>query len=115
MYNRCKSFEKEMKAMSTARISVNVNKDVKQAAQKVLGEIGMDLTTAIDLLLRTIVREERIPFNLQTERAYRNDAYMQYVRFELEKSKLEAADPNTKWVSHDEMIDKLRAQREARG
>ena len=101
--------------MSTARISVNVDRNVKQDAQKILGEIGMDLTTAIDLLLRTIVREERIPFNLQTEKAYRNDAYREYVKFELEKSKLEAADPNTKWVSHDEVIGKLRAQREARG
>lgn len=100
--------------MSTARISVNVDKDVKQDAQKILGEIGMDLTTAIDLLLRTIVREERIPFNLQTEKAYRNDAYREYVKLELEKSKLEAADPNTKWLSHDEVIGKLRAQREAR-
>ena len=99
---------------STARISVNVDKEVKQSAQKVLGEIGMDLTTAIDLMLRTIVREERIPFNLQTEKAYRNDAYKQYVKYELEKSKLEAADPNTKWVSHDDMMGKLKAQRGAR-
>ena len=99
---------------STARISVNVDKEVKQDAQKVLGEIGMDLTTAIDLLLRTIVREERIPFNLQTEKSYRDDAYRQYVKYELEKSKLEAADPNTKWASHDEMVSKLKAQRGAR-
>ena len=101
--------------MSTARISVNVDQEVKQDAQRILGEIGMDLTTAIDLLLRTIVREERIPFNLQTEKAYRNDAYRDYVKLELEKSKLEAADPNIKLVNHNEMIDRLRAQREARG
>ena len=63
---------------SNARISVNVDKEVKQNAQKILGEIGMDLTTAIDLMLRTIVREERIPFNLQTEKSYRNDAYKQF-------------------------------------
>jgi len=100
--------------MSTARISVNVDKDVKQDAQRILSEIGMDLTTAIDLLLRTIVREEKIPFNLQTEKAYRNEAYRQYVKFELEKSKIEAADPNTNWASHNEVIDKLKAQRKAR-
>ena len=101
--------------MPMARISVNVDKEVKQEAQKVLKEIGLDLTTAVDLLLRTIVREERIPFDLQTEKAYRDDAYRQYVKFELEKSKLEAADPNTKWMSHDEVVGRLKAQREARG
>ena len=100
--------------MSTARISVNVDSEIKQSAQKILGEIGMDLTTAIDLLLRTIVREERIPFNLQTERAYLENAHREYIKLELEKAKLEAADPNTKWLTHDEVIGNLKAQREAR-
>jgi len=100
--------------MSTARISVNIDGEIKQNAQKILGEIGMDLTTAIDLLLRTIVREERIPFNLQTERAYHDNVYRQYIKAELDKSKSEAADPNTKWISHDEVMDRLKAQRGAR-
>ena len=100
--------------MPNARISVNVDSEVKQDAQKVLGEIGMDLTTAIDLLLRTIVREERIPFNLQTERAYREAAHREYIKLELEKAKLEAADPDTKWRTHDEVMTSLKAQREAR-
>jgi len=90
--------------MQTARISVNVDGEIKQNAQRILSEIGMDLTTAIDLLLRTIVREERIPFDLRTERAYREDAYKEYIRMELEKSKLEAADLDTKWMSHDDVI-----------
>jgi len=100
--------------MSTARISVNVDGEVKRNAQRILGEIGMDLTTAVDLLLRTIVREERIPFNLQTERAYRETAYQEYIRVELERSKLEAADPNTAWRTHDEVMTSLKTQREAR-
>ena len=97
--------------MSTARISVNVDSEIKQDAQKILGEIGMDLTTAIDLLLRTIVREERIPFSLQTERAYREAAHREYIRIELDKAKLEAADPNTKWLAHDEVMANFKAQR----
>jgi DNA-damage-inducible protein J len=105
---------KELIIMSTARISVNVDSEVKQDAQKILGEIGMDLTTAIDLLLRTIIREERIPFNLQTERAYREAAHREYIRIELEKAKLEASNPNTKGLEHDEIMSNLKAQREAR-
>ena len=100
--------------MSNARISVNVDSEVKQNAQRILGEIGMDLTTAIDLLLRTIVREERIPFNLQTERAYREAVHSEYVKAELEKAKLEAINPNTEWLTHDEVMNNLKAQREAR-
>ena len=100
--------------MSTTRISINIDEEVKQGAQRVLNEIGMDLTTVIDLLLRTIVREERIPFDLRTEKAYREEIYKQYIRVELEKSKIEAANPNTKWLSHDDVMAKLRKQRKAR-
>jgi len=32
----------------------------------------------------------------------------------LEKSLIEAADPNTKWLSHDEVVANLKKQREAR-
>ena len=98
-----------------ARISVNVDKEIKQNAQRILSEIGLDLTTVIDLLLRTIVREERIPFALRTEKVYREDAYRQYILAELEKSKLEAFDLDAKWLSHGDLINKLGAQREARG
>jgi addiction module RelB/DinJ family antitoxin len=37
--------------MPTARISVNVDEKVKQNAQRILSDKGMDLTTAIDLFL----------------------------------------------------------------
>ena len=99
---------------TTARISVNVDGEIKQNAQRILSEIGMDLTTAIDLMLRTIVREERIPFELQTEKAYREYGYRQYVRKELEISKLKANDADTILHSHDDVMRKLAEQREAR-
>ena len=98
--------------MATARISVNIDGEVKQNAQKILGEIGMDLTTAIDLLLRTIVREERIPFILQTERSFRESAHTEYIKAELEKAKLEAADPNTKWLTHEEVMLNIAKQKQ---
>ena len=100
--------------MATARISINIDSEVKQNAQRILGEIGMDLTTAIDLLLRTIVREERIPFDLRTKNSYHNDTHRQYIKEELAKSMIEANDPNTKWLSHDNVMAKLEQQRKAR-
>ena len=99
---------------TTARISVNVDSDVKKKAQVILSEIGMDLTTAIDLLLRTIVREERIPFELRTLSSYQKELHKQFIQPELEKAKAEAADPKTRKLCHNELSEKLRQQREAR-
>ena len=100
--------------LSTARISVNVDGQIKKDAQRILSEIGMDMTTAIDLLLRTIVREERIPFELRTKKSRQEEIYRQYVRAKLDESKIEAADSNTKWQSHDDVMAKLDRQRAAR-
>jgi DNA-damage-inducible protein J len=97
--------------LSTTRISVNIDGEIKQKAQSILGEIGMDMTTAIDLLLRTIVREERIPFDLRTQKNYREELYRQFIREELDKSKAEAADPNTKWMAHEDVMAELDRRR----
>lgn len=101
--------------MSSTRISVNIDEDVKQNAQQVLREIGMDMTTAIDSFLRTVAREERIPFDLRTERAYREAvAHNEYFKAELEKAKLEAANPNTVWLSHEEVMERIKERQKSR-
>jgi DNA-damage-inducible protein J len=100
--------------MSTTRISVNIDEKVKQDALRVFGEIGMDMTTAIDSFLRTVAREERIPFDLCTAKAYREAARREYISVELDKSITEASDPNTKRVSHEELMGHLKRRREAR-
>jgi DNA-damage-inducible protein J len=100
--------------IASTRISVNIDEDVKQNAQKLFGEMGLDMTTAIDLFLRTVLIEKRLPFEVRTEQAYREAVHRAYISTELDKSRLEAADPNTKWLSQDEMKARLAKRREAR-
>ena len=100
--------------MPSARISINVDAEVKKNAQRILGEIGLDLTTAVDLLLRTIIREERIPFDLETEKAYREENYRNYVNNALELSMLEAMDPETKMMSYEEIKEIINEKRKSR-
>ncbi len=99
--------------MGNARISVNINEDVKKDAQKIFKEIGMDMSTAIDTFLRAVVREERIPFDLQTKKSYQQ-AYRQYVLNELAASKREAADPDLVLIDHDAFVNRWDKKREAR-
>ena len=101
--------------IATARVSVNIDEDVKQRAQKLYGEMGLDLTTAIDLFFRMSLIEKRLPFEVRTEEAYRDEAaHAEYVRVALEESKLEAANPNTRRYTHEEVRASLKEQREAR-
>lgn len=47
-----------------AQINVRVNDDVKKEAEAVLDEIGMSVTTAVTIFLKTVARERRIPFEV---------------------------------------------------
>ncbi|MCL2274209.1 MAG: type II toxin-antitoxin system RelB/DinJ family antitoxin [Defluviitaleaceae bacterium] len=99
---------------STARIYVNVDERLKQNTQRVFNEMGMDMTTAITLFLKTVEREECIPFNIRTGRAYYNDLDHARICKALEQAERETADPNTKWLSHEEIMANAAKRREER-
>lgn len=48
-------------------IQVRIDPKTKKSAQKVLDEIGMDLSSAIKAYLRQIIIQDGIPFKLLTE------------------------------------------------
>lgn len=50
-----------------AQISLRIDDDVKQEAEKVLKEIGISMSSAVNIFLKTVVREKRIPFELSAE------------------------------------------------
>ena len=52
--------------METKAITVRVDKSVKEQAEKMLDDIGMNMTTYIVLSLKALVREQKIPFELVT-------------------------------------------------
>ena len=103
-----------MATSTMSRISVNIDEEIKLGAQKILNEIGLDLTAAIDSFLRTIVREERIPYELRTERAYNEAIHKEFIKKELEKSIIEANDPNKIRLSHNEVMERMEQRRKAR-
>ena len=50
-----------------AQISLRVDDDVKRGAEQVLNDIGLSMATAINVFLRKVAREKRIPFELSTD------------------------------------------------
>ena len=47
-----------------ATITVRVDDDVKQKAEIVLDDIGLNVTTLFNACLKALVREQRVPFEL---------------------------------------------------
>lgn len=48
----------------TSTLNVNVNAETKKEASKVLNELGLNMTTAINIYLKQIVKHNGIPFEV---------------------------------------------------
>ena len=47
-----------------AQISLRVDDNLKSSAERIFNDIGLSMSTAINIFLKTVVRENRIPFEL---------------------------------------------------
>lgn len=47
-----------------AQINFRVDDDIKRSAERTLNDIGLNMSTAITIFLKAVVRENRIPFEL---------------------------------------------------
>jgi DNA-damage-inducible protein J len=92
------------KTLANKAITVRVDGVTKEQAEKMLDEMGINMTTYVVSSLKALVRERRIPFAMVTEE-YLSDKIILAKLAEAEK---EAADPNTKWLTQDEVFAPIR-------
>ena len=90
--------------MATKAITVRVDDSVKEQAEIMLEDIGINMTAYIASSLKALIRERRIPFEMATTQ-YLTDKIILEKLSEAEK---ESTDPNTKWLTHDEVFGKIR-------
>ena len=55
------------------RLNINIDKELKEKASITLNEIGLDVTTAINIYFRKIVSTKSIPFALSAKTHYTVD------------------------------------------
>lgn len=53
-----------------AQISLRVDDDVKRGAEQTFDDIGLSMSTAINIFLKKVARERRIPFELTADPFY---------------------------------------------
>lgn len=53
-----------------AQISLRIEDDVKKMAEQACADIGMSLSTAINIYLKKLGREKRIPFEVSADPFY---------------------------------------------
>ena len=53
--------------MSTTNLNIRTDKKVKEDAEKIFAELGLNMTSAINIFLRASIRESGIPFALKLD------------------------------------------------
>ena len=56
-----------MAVRTDTTMTIRMNKNVKQEAQKLFSALGMDMTTAINVFLRQAIRAQGLPFAVRLE------------------------------------------------
>ena len=53
--------------MATVNMSIRMDTELKKQADAMLSEMGLNMTTAMNMFLRQVVRQGRIPFEIATD------------------------------------------------
>ena len=53
--------------MTTTNLNIRTDKEIKDQAEKIFNELRLNMTTAVNIFLRTVIREHGIPFKLKLE------------------------------------------------
>ncbi|MDR2209124.1 MAG: type II toxin-antitoxin system RelB/DinJ family antitoxin [Azoarcus sp.] len=70
----------------SVNLSIRINRDLKENAEALLGELGMNMTTALNVFLRQVVRQGGIPFPVQVDPFYseKNLAHLRRVAADMD-------------------------------
>ena len=69
-----------------AQISLRVDDDVKRGAEQTFEDIGLSMSTAINIFLNKVARERRIPFELSADPFY-SESNMRYLEKKMKDYK----------------------------
>ena len=88
--------------MPTAEINFRVDEEVKKRATELLSQMGMDMSAALNVFLKALVREQSIPFRVTA--ISRRD---EYILAGLRQAEQEYENPEGELSSHQEVWERL--------
>ena len=53
--------------MASTNLNIRMDKEIKDPAEKIFNELGLNMTTAINVFLRASIRVHGIPFDLKLD------------------------------------------------
>jgi len=89
-------------AGETTNINIRMDKALKEQAESLLSELGMNMTTAFNIFLRQAVRQGKIPFEISLHRPNAETVEA------LEESNRISRDPSVKgYANFSELLEEI--------
>lgn len=51
----------------TTNLNIRIDKDIKEQAESIFNELGINMTTAVNIFMRAAIREHAMPFELKLD------------------------------------------------
>lgn len=84
--------------MEYTNLNIRTSKETKAAAEKIFAELGISTSTAFNIFLKAVIRENGLPFDMHVERPNAETIAA------IEEGRRAASDPNVKsYASAEEM------------
>ena len=96
--------------MGQMAFTVRMDSDIKKKFDELCKDFGMSANTAFNIFARAVIKQERIPFEVESER----QAIMARSRAAFESLREEAVNNGTAGMSMDEINEEIRLYREER-
>jgi len=74
-YNKYGKEAAAMRVQNDVRVTIRVDKDLKERAEVLFDRLGMNMSTALNVFLRKAVDEEAIPFAISAKSAVFGQGY----------------------------------------
>lgn len=83
-----------------AQISLRIDDDVRRGAEQALNDIGLSMSAAVNVFLKKVAREKRIPFELSADPFYseNNIRYLEGIMRDIQ-------DGTAQFAEHDLIED----------
>ena len=86
--------------MNTTKLNIRIDKFTKEQAEKIFNQLGLNMTTAINMFLIATIRENGIPFELKLDTLNKETIEA------IEEGRKMLKDPNTTKYSNMEDLKK---------
>ena len=86
LYNVVELLETKYGGCVMVQVKILVDDNIKREAEKIFDDIGISMSAAINIYLKAVVRENRIPFELSSDPFY-SDVNMSRLRESIRQVK----------------------------